>query len=268
MKQIKHNLIGIAGRIGSGKDTVGSIIKLLNVDEKEFTPTTGNIVADLKLDSYYASICSSSYEIKKFADTLKDMVCLLIGCTREQLEDRKFKEKELGEEWDCLITTSSYGAPAELSPLGSIEYTHTSRRKLTPRLIMQLLGTECGREIIHQNCWVNALFSKYKLTKPLGLQGHTWDEGKLPNWIITDVRFPNEAQAIKDRGGIVIRVNRGERECNCGLKESEHDKVRHAFIPKEEHPSETALDGWDFDYVIENNGSMEELIKKVEQLDL
>ena len=41
----------------------------------------------------------SNYQIKKFADKLKDIACLLIGCTREQLEDREFKEKELGEEW-------------------------------------------------------------------------------------------------------------------------------------------------------------------------
>ena len=50
------NLIGISGKMGCGwgKDTVGSILKLLNVDEREFTPTTANITADLKLDSYYA----------------------------------------------------------------------------------------------------------------------------------------------------------------------------------------------------------------------
>jgi hypothetical protein len=41
----------------------------------------------------------SGFEIKKYADKLKDFVCILIGCTREQLEDQEFKEKELGEEW-------------------------------------------------------------------------------------------------------------------------------------------------------------------------
>jgi hypothetical protein len=66
---------------------------------------------------------------------------------------------------------------------------------------------------------------------------------KYPNWIITDVRFPNEAQAIVDRGGIMIRINRT-------------DKSR----INADHPSETALDNWDgFNYIIDNNGTIEDL---------
>ena len=76
------------------------------------------------------------------------------------------------------------------------------------------------------------------------------------NWIITDVRFPNEAQAIKDRGGIVIRVNR-----------LDVDKFTTNF-PQTLHPSETALDDYKFDHVIDNNGSLEELIGKIKQLKL
>ena len=215
MKQIKNNLIGISGKVGSGKDTVGSIIKLLNVDEREFTPTTGNIVADLKLDSYYTSICSSSYEIKKFA-----------GATT-----RAFKE------------------------ITGINYHTLSREEKEKVRPLYVKFAEGQKAIFEPNVWVNALFAKYKLTKPLGLEGHTWNEGKLPSWIITDVRFENEAQAIKDRGGIVIRVNRPRK----GLRQEG------IYVT---HPSETALDNWAFDYVIENNGSIAELVEKVKQLDL
>ena len=81
-------------------------------------------------------------------------------------------------------------------------------------------------------------------------------------WIITDVRFPNEAQAIKDRGGIVIRVKRPlDRLGNSKLPKLKHTSVT-------QHPSETALDDYDFDYVIENEGSIDELIQKIKQLKL
>lgn len=66
----------------------------------------------------------------------------------------------------------------------------------TPRFAMQTLGTEWGRETIHDNIWINA-----------------WCNGvnSLPDGdpvVVDDVRFPNEAQAIHDLGGIVIGVSR------------------------------------------------------------
>jgi hypothetical protein len=201
-------VIGVSGKIGSGKDTVGKIIQNLTNDH---------------------------WEIKKYADKLKVITCLLLGCTRERLEDREFKEKELGEEWWYYTTgIDSSGIPSQMYTLDNFPF-HPSKAilvKLTPRKILQLLGTECGREILHPNIWINSLFADYK---------------GLPNWIITDMRFPNELSAVKDRKGITIRVNRGEG--NTG-----------------DHPSETALDNAEFDYVIDNEGTMEELVEKVENI--
>ncbi|MCB1711621.1 MAG: hypothetical protein KDH96_03810, partial [Candidatus Riesia sp.] len=98
------------------------------------------------------------------------------------------------------------------------------------REIMQKMGTEVGRSI-HENAWVNALFNKYE---------DQW-------WIIPDTRFPNEAQAIKNRGGKLIRVNRVITS-----------------IVEDIHPSETSLDKYtDWDFVIDNNGTREELEEKV-----
>ncbi len=239
---------------------------------------------------------NSNYQIKKYADKLKDIVCLLIGCKREQLEDREFKEKELGEEW-WYYDGHQFGANK------LIPYNHKGSPisdkfliKLTPRKLLQLLGTECGRQIIHPQIWVNALFADYKgIDNPLE-KGHPKEWGK-PNWIITDVRFPNEAEAIKQRGGIVIRVN---RYCYDSLEDylvthpnknvsakavkivsdwglNKHgvmeEKLKEipeskGYYEKSNHPSETALDDYKFDYVIDNNGSISELIEKVKQLNL
>ena len=98
------NLIGISGKIGSGKDTMGSILQWIVTSKTGFgNGTYSNKECVEWLNGKYPGDTSiqsiSEYQIKKFADKLKDMVCILLGCTREQLEDREFKEKDLGEEW-------------------------------------------------------------------------------------------------------------------------------------------------------------------------
>ena len=69
-------LIAISGRINSGKDTVGQIIQYLTSESNVYP-------FDLKLDYSH----KSNWEIRKWADKLKDIICILINCTREQLED-------------------------------------------------------------------------------------------------------------------------------------------------------------------------------------
>jgi hypothetical protein len=74
-------------------------------------------------------------------------------------------------------------------------------------------------------------------------------EPRYPNWIITDTRFPNELQAVKDKGGITIKVVRPETDYLAG-----------------DHASETALDKSKFDYVIVNDGTMDDLVKEIEKI--
>ena len=75
---------------------------------------------------------------------------------------------------------------------------------------------------------------------------HIKDGGRA---VITDVRFGNEADAVLRRGGMMIRVNRP------GIDTVSTD------------PSETELDGFeDFHYVIENNGTREDLERKLERV--
>ncbi len=74
-------IIGIAGKMNVGKDVVSGIIQDITRDRM--------------------------WHIKKFADPIKEMVCILLGCTREQLEDREYKETELSEEW-WYVTLEDY----------------------------------------------------------------------------------------------------------------------------------------------------------------
>ena len=190
-------LIGISGKISSGKDTVGKIIRILT-SSPHFTNEA--VLDFLEKNSY-----KSEWQIKKFADKLKDIVCLLIGCTREQLEDREFKEKELGEEWWYFK-----GRNGSL-----ISYSEYSKRndedliKPTPRFLLQFIGTNLLRNQLHPNIWVNALMSDYKEYNYAESISGTSEVKKLykyPNWIITDMRFPNELEAVKKKEVLLLEL--------------------------------------------------------------
>jgi hypothetical protein len=80
--------------------------------------------------------------------------------------------------------------------------------------------------IIGDDIWVNALFDN--LPNPFG------------QYVLADVRFPNEADGIRRRGGLVFRIERsGVEAINA-------------------HPSETALDDYKFDGIIHNDGTKAE----------
>lgn len=297
------SLIGVSGKLQSGKDTVAKIINyLITGGQSTYESLEGF------LEYYDDGIGQYPFEVRKFADKLKDMVCLLLGCTREQLEDPKFKKTPLGEEWvkyelsytsydrlsycNCPDYYKKYFCSKEEALeyiKGNLEVDRDSisisKIELTPRLLLQLLGTECGRNIIHPNIWVNATFANFAdkeewFRKETGLtrteyiikNGHsseykTLNEQffkSLPKWIITDVRFPNEAKAIKDRKGITIRINREIKHQVEAL--GGRTDVPEGYFPTNQHESETALDDYEFDYMIDNNGTIENLIEKVRQI--
>ena len=245
-------IFSISGKKGSGKDTVGKIMQiLLNSPHLNNEGVLTFLRKEVNTDNFYYP---NHWEIKKFADKLKDIVCLLIGCTREDLESENFKSKELGEEWWYYK-----GRNGTL-----ISYNEDSKRndedliKLTPRLLLQLLGTECARQIIHPQIWVNSLMSEYKEYNYANSINGTSEVKKLykyPNFIITDMRFPNELKVVKDREGISIRINRNMYLPGGGE------------LGYKEHESETALDNYDdWDYIIDNNGTIDDLINQVRRI--
>lgn len=272
-------IIGVSGRMQSGKDTVGKIIQYLTGESTVYP-------FDLNVDYSH----KSNWEVKKFADKLKDIVCTILNCTREQLEDREFKETPLGEEWVKFkvvrtkitkferidevfyFSTIEEANKFKLNNLNYDYFGEIEKVEMTPRLMLQLLGTECGRNIIHPDIWVNSLMAEYKskLSSNNPVDDLDWEPRFIyPNWIITDTRFENELKAVKDREGITIRVNRiifREQTTEIGkiftVVQPEVDKL----LGIQEHSSETALDNADFDYVIDNNGTISELIDKIRNI--
>lgn len=207
---METNLIGIAGKMQAGKDTLGGMINKLSTQE---------------------------WQIKKFAGKLKQVVSLLIGIPIENLEKEEIKSSYLSEEWNKLIIDfdrAYVGLPTS--------FVH----KYTVREFLQKVGTDALRDVIHPNIWVNALFADYGI-KDLNYFKAFPQNYDLPNWIITDVRFPNEAEAVKERGGKLIKVIRNN---NTG-----------------DHPSETALDNYDsWDFIVPNTGTLDDLLYQAEYI--
>lgn len=224
-------IIGINGKIGSGKDTVGSIIQYLTAkDTGQFC--LGRIQSGKSIEGHH----NSTFEIKKFAGKLKQIASLLTGIDVEKFEDQEFKKTNLSDEWSYLQQS---GRSKVWLPM-------------TVRDLLQKLGTEAMREGLHTNVWVNALFADYTPTHYLiGAFDTKLTDGDpvYPNWIITDMRFPNEMEAVVAKGGITIRVVRPDMNS------------LQAMVPA--HASETALDDHTMHYDIINDGTIEDLIEKV-----
>lgn len=116
----------------------------------------------------------------------------------------------------------------------------------TPRQAMQWLGTEWGRNLIGPEFWIAAWQAAVERVPP----AFTYHGGFDPIRLIVadDVRFANEAKAIRDRGGIVIRIDRPGAGSTSG---GGHASERLEFVP---------------DRVIHNRGDLGELRAQIDAL--
>jgi len=252
-------IIGISGKMQSGKDTVGKIIQYLT-DIKSLGFTFNPSEQDYSRYIINKHNLHANWKIKRYGDKLKQIISLLTGIPVEDLEKIEVKNRVLGKEWDYQNLKHISSIPVA----NANQYNNIKNSKLTPRKLLQLIGTECGRNIIHPNIWVNALFSDY-IGKDYSAckcgyinENCTCEDTTIyPNWIITDVRFPNELDAIEDREGFVIRVNSNFIDHKNQITRVEFDN---------NHKSEIALDDHNFDDYIDNNGTIEELIKQVKEI--
>jgi hypothetical protein len=232
-------IISVTGRIGHGKDTVGSIIQYLTSDcSKKKSKHYRTYQEFLKLSWYY-----SDWEIKKWAGKLKVVASLLTGIPIEKFENQEFKEKTLlGPEWGTVKPNPLNAIP----PFADIAFNNL----MSVRELLQKLGTEAVRNGLHPNAWVNALMCDYT---------------KDALWIITDTRFPNEYEEMIKRDALTIKVVKPCSLCSgVNYHKISCPKMKSAVL--HEHESENSLDGFHFDYEITNDGSIEDLIKKVKKV--
>ena len=194
--------------------------------------TGKDTVADFLVNNF-------DYKRESFAGTLKDAVAAVFGWSRELVEGgtKEAREwRETPDEW----WSERLGMPG-----------------FTPRLALQLWGTEVCRNHFHNDIWIASLENKLRHTSQ--------------DIVISDVRFPNEVKTIKDSGGTLIWVKRGPLPdwyaygkdaasgIKSGLKEMESRGI---------HASEWAWLNTKFDFVISNNGTLEELYQHLIDLKI
>ena len=178
-------------------------------------------VADVLVDHGFKKV--------SFADKLKDGVSTIFGWDRAMLEGDTDESRTWREQRDDF-----WSAETEM--------------EVTPRLVLQLFGTDCLRNGFHDGVWVS-LLKKTILENP-------------GNYVIPDVRFRNEQNMIRELGGQVWRIQRGDipEWYGCAMLDNttgsdlmeEYDDV---------HPSEYKWIDMNnkFDVTLYNEGTIEDL---------
>ena len=183
------------------------------------------------------------FKQESFASSLKDAVAQVFGWDRQLLEGHTKYSREWREQIDPWWSK------------------RLDMPNLTPRWILQYWGTEVCRKGFHDDIWIASLENKLHNSKD--------------NIVISDCRFVNEIKSIKNAGGITVRVVRGpnpkwydaavtynkgpDRNIGWALSKNTLDKYK-------VHASEYSSIGLTYDYVIDNNGSIEDLYSKIQSI--
>lgn len=152
-----------------------------------------------------------------FAQKLKESFAALLGIPVEWLELLKTSDS-------VIKIHPSYDLPMEMvESLWEIEMTF--------RVALQRYGTEAHRDIFGDNFWVEQAFNNIPVSDIV---------------TITDVRFPNELEAVKDHDGFLVKVLRNKPGCD------------------DSHPSEQDLPDDEFDWILDNTGTYDDLRHNVD----
>ena len=174
-----------------------------------------------------ADILVNNYNFIKvsFADKLKDGVATVFSWDREMLvgtTDESRTWRELKDEF----------------------WSRETNEHITPRLVLQMFGTDCMRNGFYNGIWVS-IVKQQIINNP------------NKNFVIPDVRFPNEAKMIKEVNGEVWRICRGPDP------QWFISYVKDNIVPTDVHESEWQWAKLDFDCVIHNNDTIIDLKNQV-----
>ena len=163
-----------------------------------------------------------------FADTLKDITAQLFNWDRNMLEGDTIDSRNLREKEDKWWSEK----------LGF---------KVTPRIMLQKMGTDIMRNNLHNDIW--KIIVERKIF-----------ENKDKNIVITDCRFINEMDMVKKYNGKIIRIHRFQP------KWYKDYKTKNINLPNNIHQSEIEWIKYNFDNEINNSGSLKELYDNIEKI--
>ena len=166
-----------------------------------------------------------NFKKDSFAKSLKDAVSSMFNWDREMLEG-KTDDSRAWRETPDKFWSEKFG------------------KEVTPRWVLQYFGTEVMRQGMHDAIWIDSCLARYN-------GGPT---------VISDTRFENEIKTIRESGGKIILVKRGQDP------DWFTSYVEGNIMPVGVHSSEYAWAKSDFDHTITNNGTLEELYQQVDDL--
>jgi len=186
-------------------------------------------VADILVEEH-------NYIKLSFADKLKDGVANVFSWNRAMLEGDSLESREWRETVDEF-------------------WTNETGREITPRLVLQEFGTDCMRNGFYQGVWVSLV--KQEIMKNI-----------QNDYIIPDVRFSNEIKVVKNLGGEVWNVRRGELPDWWGYAIQDNNNSGSSLM-KDYHP-EIHQSEWkwidddsQFDKILYNDDTIKALYSKV-----
>jgi len=177
-------------------------------------------------------LIEQGFQHESFANSLKDATASIFNWDRAMLEGdtsaSRAQRETVDEWWNKRLKIPDF----------------------TPRVALQILGTDILRNHFHADIWVLSMEARIKDAKQ--------------NVVITDVRFPNEVRSIRELGGKIVRIKRGDDPEWFSLAASDHESM--PVIYPHVHASEYSWAGTTPDYLIDNKGTIEDLREIVNDL--
>lgn len=191
-------IIGLNGKAGAGKDTVANFL-----------------------------VEGFGFERYAFADAVRDAALAI--------------NPVIMTNWETVEIEEAHNTGVRLRELRLAEYIKThgwdwSKRNIPEiRRLLQVIGTEMGRQVLGENCWVDLVDRKIKAS------------GNV-NAVITDLRFPNEAQYVRSLNGKIVLIVRPDNPDSIGASHASEQ-----YTPEP-------------DYVLNNDGSLWKLERLVDDM--
>lgn len=224
---LNKKLISVSGVRGSGKDSVSSMLQYCLSVPKTFR--------QYWFYKHFRKWIKPKYKRLAFADPLKKMLSDLLNIRLNLFYDREFKE-------NCVVNMQTLQTTWRGEKLQDSKFNKLVKQldlsllesNLTIRQLLQYFGTEIAQRYFGKRVWINSTLqnrSEYK--------------------IISDLRFIEEYNAIKEKRGIVIYINRPGYEFGQHASEREMKEL---------------LEQNKYDYIIDNCGTQKDLFNQVKSI--
>lgn len=224
---LNKRLIAVSGVKGSGKDSVSSML--------QYCLSVPKMFRQYFFYKNFRKWIKPKYKRIAFADSLKKMLSDLLNISLDKFYIREFKE-------GCIINISTLEGNWLGEKLSDSKFNKLVKQldpsltetNLSLRQLLQYFGTEIMQKYFGKRVWINSTM-----------------QNRSEYTIISDLRFIEEYNTVKEKKGIVIYVNRPNYEFGQHASEREMKEL---------------LENYKYDFIINNNGSIEDLFNQVKEL--